>query len=46
MSNPDFLKNFLSWFVIKPKLDKQNHQPPLVKDRDIFWCRIGENIGT
>ena len=41
-----FVKNFLDWFSLKPKLDKSNHQPPLVKERDIFWCHLGENIGT
>lgn len=46
MTQPTFIKNFLDWFVIKPRLNQQNHKPPLVKERDIFWCRIGENIGT
>ena len=46
MTQPTFLKNFLDWFVIKPKLDKSNHQPPLVEEGNIWWCKIGENIGT
>ena len=41
-----FFKNFLDWFIIKPKLDKSNHQPPLVEEGNIWWCKIGENIGT
>ena len=46
MSLIKHIKKFQEWFEIKPRLDQSNHQPPLVKDRDIFWCRIGENIGT
>ncbi len=46
MTQPTFLKNFLDWFTIKPKLDKSNHQPPLVEEGNIWWCKIGENIGT
>ena len=41
-----YFKNFLSWFSLKPKLDNSNHQPPLVEQGNIFWCHIGENIGT
>jgi len=41
-----FLKNFLGWFTLKPKLDVQNHKPPLVREGEIWWCRMGENIGT
>jgi mRNA interferase MazF len=41
-----FIKNFTDWFQLKPKLDDRNHKPPLVSQRDIFWCHLGENIGT
>jgi mRNA interferase MazF len=41
-----FVKNFTEWFRLKPKLDGQNHQPPLVKERGLWWCHLGENIGT
>jgi mRNA interferase MazF len=41
-----FKKNFADWFDLKPKMDIQNHQPPLVHEGEIWWCRVGENIGT
>jgi len=41
-----FIKNFLEWFSLKPKLDGLNHKPPFFKDREIWWCHLGENIGT
>jgi len=41
-----FLKNFLDWFKLKPKLDNRNHKPPFVKEGQIWWCHLGENIGT
>ena len=40
-----FLKNFLDWFTLKPKLDESNHKPPLIEEGNIWWCRFGENIG-
>jgi mRNA interferase MazF len=43
---PNFFKNFLNWFSLKPKLDKYNHKPPFVKEGQIWWCALGENIGT
>ena len=42
----NFIKNFQDWFSLKPKLDKNNHKPPFVSERDIWWCRLGENIGV
>jgi mRNA interferase MazF len=41
-----FFKNFTNWFTLKPKLDGNNHKPPLVNIGDIWWCHMGENIGT
>ena len=41
-----FLKNFLEWFQLKPKLDNRNHKTPFVSQRQIWWCHLGENIGT
>jgi mRNA interferase MazF len=40
-----FIKNFLSWSILKPKLDIQSHKPPLVQEGDFWWCYFGENIG-
>jgi mRNA interferase MazF len=41
-----FAKNFVDWFNLKPKLDISNNQPPLVDEGQIWWCHLGENIGT
>jgi mRNA interferase MazF len=41
-----FIKNFIDWFRVKPKLDQLNHKPPFVEEGNIWWCYIGENIGT
>jgi mRNA interferase MazF len=46
IQNSSFIKNFLDWFNLKPKLDNQNHNPPFVKNGQIWWCHLGENIGT
>jgi len=40
-----FIKRFQEWFILKPKLDVSNHKPPFVSERDLWWCRLGENIG-
>ena len=39
-----FIKNFLTWFSLKPDLESKIPQI-LVKERDIIWCHLGENIG-
>jgi mRNA-degrading endonuclease toxin of MazEF toxin-antitoxin module len=39
-------KNFLNWISLKEKLHKSNHKPPYFKEREIWWCSIGENIGN
>ena len=43
---PKFIKNFQDWFSLKPKLDENNHRPPFVSERDLWWAHLGENIGT
>ncbi len=43
---PNFIKNFVDWFILKPNLENLNYNPPLTKEREIWWCSIGENIGT
>lgn len=40
----DFIKNFLDWFYLKPKLDKEK-QRPLFQEREIWMCHFGANIG-
>jgi mRNA interferase MazF len=39
------MKNFTQWITLKAKLHHNNSKPPLVKERDIWWLSIGENIG-
>lgn len=41
-----FLKTFLQWFELKPKLDSKKSKPPFVKEGQIWWIYAGENIGT
>lgn len=41
MENKDFDK----WNRLKKKLDKSNVKPPEVKEGDIWWSFMGENIG-
>jgi mRNA-degrading endonuclease toxin of MazEF toxin-antitoxin module len=38
-------KDFNSWFEIKPKLHNKL-QTPLVKEREIWWCSVGVNVGN
>lgn len=39
-----FIKNFLDWFQLKPKLD-QNQKYPKFEEGDVWWCHLGSNIG-
>jgi mRNA-degrading endonuclease toxin of MazEF toxin-antitoxin module len=45
MKNKSTTKNFSSWLPLKEKLDSKVSNI-LVKERDIIWCSIGENIGS
>lgn len=37
-------KNFNEWNILKQKLDF-NHKTPTFKEKEIWWCSIGLNIG-
>ena len=39
-----FIKNFLDWFKIKPKLHDEK-QRPLFQEREVWMCHLGSNIG-
>jgi hypothetical protein len=41
-----FIKNFVDWFYVKPKLDTQKYEPPFVKEGEMWWFHCGENIGA
>lgn len=38
-------KDFLHWFRIKPQLHLSDKNSLLFKERDIWWCSIGINVG-
>lgn len=40
------IKRFLEWMTVKEKLHNINAEPPLVKERDLWWVSFGENIGS
>ena len=40
------LKKFLEWIVLKQQLHDTSSQAPLVRERDIWWLSLGENIGS
>ena len=39
------MKDFLSWFNLKPILDNKQTVPPFA-NQEIWWCSIGVNVGT
>lgn len=41
-----FIKRFLEWFPVKKRLDDQSNEPPQFKEGEVWWCFVGENIGT
>lgn len=41
-----YIKRFLEWVGVKQKLDTYEHVPPLVKEGEMWWCVIGENVGV
>ncbi|MBY0473203.1 type II toxin-antitoxin system PemK/MazF family toxin [Patescibacteria group bacterium] len=40
------MKQFFEWIHVKKKIDGQTHNPPFVSEGDIWWCHVGENVGT
>jgi len=40
------IKQFLKWIKLKEKLHNVQKEPPLVKERDLWWVSFGENIGS
>ena len=35
----------MEWIGLKERLDSSEHQPPLFKEGEIWWCHLGENVG-
>ena len=40
------IKRFLEWLTLKEKLHNITGKPPLVKERDLWWISLGENVGS
>lgn len=40
-----FIKNFKKWFNLKPTIHCLNKKHIYFKQRDIWWCHFGLNIG-
>ena len=40
------IKRFLEWMSVKEKLHNTDAEPPLVKERDLWWVSFGENVGS
>ncbi|MES2216460.1 MAG: CYTH domain-containing protein [Patescibacteria group bacterium] len=40
------IKDFEAWSKVKTLLDQSNHLAPPFKEGEIWWCYIGDNIGT
>jgi mRNA interferase MazF len=41
-----YKKNFDEWNSVKKGLDDHDFKPPLFKEREIWWCSFGVNIGS
>ena len=39
------INRFLAWIGVKQKLAEREHKPPLLREGDLWWCGIGENVG-
>ncbi len=40
------MKRFLEWIGLKEKIHTKENTPPLFKEREIWWCHVGENVGV
>lgn len=40
------MKRFLEWIGLKEELHTKTHKPPFVSEGDIWWCSMGENVGS
>ena len=41
-----FVKRFLDWIGVKQKLDENDYRPPMVREGELWWCSVGENVGV
>ncbi|OGI64922.1 hypothetical protein A2914_01775 [Candidatus Nomurabacteria bacterium RIFCSPLOWO2_01_FULL_41_21] len=42
----EIVKQFLEWIKLKEKLHGNKYKPPLFREGEIWWCSLGENIGS
>lgn len=40
------VKRFLDWIKLKEQLHQVAHKPPLFRQGEVWWCSIGENVGS
>jgi len=40
------ISKFWEWISLKQKLHYQSPKPPLVKEQDLWWVSLGENVGS
>lgn len=43
-NNQDIIKDFEGWSTLKQQLDRREN-PRTFKEREIWWCSVGMNIG-
>lgn len=41
-----YIKRFIQWIQFKSTADSYTHTPPHFKEREVWWCAVGENIGN
>jgi mRNA interferase MazF len=41
-----YQKDFNAWNSLKKSIDSKRHKPPLFKEREIWWCSFGVNVGS
>jgi mRNA interferase MazF len=40
------MKDFLTWCRLKKKLHENAAKGPLIRERDLWWVSLGENVGS
>ena len=39
------MNRFLEWIGVKQKLAQREYVPPFLREGDLWWCGVGENVG-
>ena len=42
---PQTMDRFFAWIGVKRSLAVREHEPPLMREGDLWWCAVGENVG-